>query len=372
MTKQQLKLLACITVAAGTGLAAAPPSVAAGPRMVHPGESIQAAVNAAKPGDVIRIAPGTYRESVLITKPGLTLRGSGSGTVLVPGNRTTKPAKSTKATKATKSTKKAKAAQSCAKQGNGICVLGTASKPVRDVQIRSLALSGFKKNGVWASGTDRLVVQQVVSEKNGTWGIAQEKSVRGVFRHNTVRANGDSGIMIANVVESEGGATDTRGTVVQANRLEANRIGVTLRRVRNLAVIGNEVTGNCGGVFVVGDENKPAAGQMTISGNQIHHNNKSCAATARMPALQGAGIVLTGSQGTLVRSNTIQDNVGKSPYSGGIVLFKSFVGAANSDNAIRDNVVQGNKPADLAGTNTGSGNTFERNRCGASQPTGTC
>ncbi|MEV6790796.1 right-handed parallel beta-helix repeat-containing protein [Streptomyces sp. NPDC051320] len=358
MTKRHLKLLACMAVAAGTSLGAAPPFASATPsigaRVVHPGQSIQAAVNAAQPGDTVYIAPGTYRESVLITKPGLTLMGGGAQTVLMPGTRMTKPA------------------QSCAELGSGICVIGTADKPVTGVHIRSLTLSGFKKNGVWASGTDGLNVRQVVAEKNGTWGIAQEKSVRGVFRDNTVRGNGDSGIMIANVVQSEGSATDTMGTVVRDNRLEDNRIGVTLRRVRNLSVTDNEVTGNCGGVFVVGDENKPTAGEMTISDNWVHHNNKSCPATARMPALQGAGIVLTGSQGTLVRSNTVEDNVGTSPYAGGVVLFKSFVGAANTDNVVRDNVVQRNKPADLAGADNGSGNTFERNRCGASKPTGMC
>jgi nitrous oxidase accessory protein NosD len=360
MTKRQLTLLVCIAVATGTGLGAAPPSAAGGTRTVHPGQSIQAAVNAAQPGDIIRIAPGTYRESVLITKPGLTLMGTGPQTVLVPG------------AKMPKTTATGRTPQTCAQQGSGICVIGSADKAVTGVHIRSLTLSGFKKNGLWASGTEGLDVRRVVSEKNGTWGIAQEKSVRGLFRHNTVRANGDSGIMIANVAAAEGGATNTLGTVVEDNRMENNRIGVTLRRVRNLSVRENEVTGNCGGVFVVGDENKPAAGEMTISGNWIHHNNKSCAATARMPALQGAGIVLTGSQGTLVRSNTIEDNVGSSPYSGGVVLFKSFVGASNTDNLIKDNVVQRNKPADLAGSDNGTGNTFTGNRCEASKPTGKC
>ena len=191
-----------------------------------------------------------------------------------------------------------------------------------------------------------------MSEKNGTWGIAQEKSVRGLFRHNTVRANGDSGIIDRERGRGRGWRDQHPGHGRRGQPDGDNRIGVTLRRVRNLSVRENEVTGNCGGVFVVGDENKPAAGEMTISGNWIHHNNKSCAATARMPALQGAGIVLTGSQGTLVRSNTIEDNVGSSPYSGGVVLFKSFVGASNTDNLIKDNVVQRNKPADLAGPTT--------------------
>jgi nitrous oxidase accessory protein NosD len=351
MTKRQIKGLACLAVVAATGLGTAVPSAAAGRHVVHPGESIQRAVNAAHPGDTIDLAPGTYRESVLITKPGLTLRGAGRGTVLVPG---------------------AAKANACAKAGNGICVLGKAGRVVDGVDIRSLTVSGFKKNGIWASRTDRLNVQQVVARKNGVWGIAQDRSTRGVFTQNAAWDNGDSGIVIANTVDSEGGAIDTKGAVIADNQMMGNRIGATVRRVRNLSIEGNDVTGNCGGLFVVGDESKPRAGAMTISHNQIHENNKSCRATARLPRIQGAGIVLTGAEETTVESNEIRNNVGSSPFSGGIVLFKSVVGAPNNGNVIRDNVVLGNKTADLADKDKGKGNEFIGNQCAASQPAGMC
>jgi nitrous oxidase accessory protein NosD len=358
MTKRQITCLVSIAVAMTSGLGAAAPSAGLDRYAVHPGESIQEAVNAAEPGDTIVLAPGTYRESVLITKADLTLRGSGPATVIKPAPT---------ATPAT-----ARAANACAKEGNGICVMGSADKVVEDVTIRSLTLSGFKKNGVWASGTDRLTVRSVTSEKNGTWGIAQQKSTRGVFRGNTVRDNGDAGIFLANTVDEEGGATDTEGAVITANTLTGNRIGVTVRRLRNLTVYGNTMTGNCGGVFVVGDESKPAAGAMTIRRNQIYQNNKYCPANPRLPFIQGSGIILTGSEATVVRANQVHDNVGSSPLSGGIVLFQSFVGATNTDNVIKDNDVQGNTPADLANRGGGSGNAFLRNRCLASEPAGLC
>jgi pectin methylesterase-like acyl-CoA thioesterase len=47
--------------------------------------TIQAAVNAASPGDTIYICPGVYNEQIRVTKSGLTIRGSGAGlTVLRP------------------------------------------------------------------------------------------------------------------------------------------------------------------------------------------------------------------------------------------------------------------------------------------------
>ncbi len=250
--------------------------------------------------------------------------------------------------------------------------MGTAEQPVVDVDIRSLTVSGFKRNGIWASYTDRLSVQRVIAEKNGTWGIAQERSTRGFFRDNTARDNVESGLFIANTVDREGGATDTLGAVVRRNTLTGNRIGVTVRRVRNLSVYGNTLTGNCGGIFVVGDEGEPGAGDMTIRNNRIHENNKFCKGNSRLPDIQGVGIVLTGAEETVVRSNDIRGNVGASPLSGGILLFKSFVGATNTDNVIRDNVVRDNKPADLANQGTGTGNQFVNNRCASSVPAGMC
>ncbi|MFC8592829.1 nitrous oxide reductase family maturation protein NosD [Streptomyces atroolivaceus] len=359
MSKRHMKCLASVTVATATALGlAAVPSVASGNRdlVVRPGESIQSAVDAAEPGDTVVVLAGTYRESVLITTPGLTLRGTGGRTVIAPPAATG-----------------AKAANACATGGNGLCVIGTKGHTVDDVRIRALTVSGFDKSGIWASWTDGLSVRRVAASRNGTWGIAQERSTRGDFRHNTATGNGDAGIFVANSVSEEGGATDTGGTLVVDNSVSGNRIGVTARRVRNMVIDGNTLTGNCSGVFVVGDESKPAAGAMTISGNRILENNKFCPATPRLSAIQGSGIVLTGSEATIVRSNVIRDNVGSTPLSGGILLFKSFVGALNTDNTVSRNLVQGNKPADLANRDTsGTGNTFVSNTCGTSVPAGMC
>ncbi|MFG2874107.1 nitrous oxide reductase family maturation protein NosD [Streptomyces sp. NPDC048337] len=356
MTNRQFTVLACISVVMAAGLGVAtPPAAAAARHTVHPGESIQEAVDAAQPGDSITVLAGTYHESVHITKP-LTLSGSGAKTVITPPAAA--PAR--------------RADNACVQSGNGICVIGTAEKPVDRVTIRQLKITGFKKSGIWASRTDRMKVERVTSEDNGTWGIAQERSTRGVFRRNLARDNAESGIFLANTIEREGGATDTLGALVDDNMLTGNRIGVTVRRVRNLDVTDNIVTGNCGGVFVVGDEGDPGAGDMTIRGNEIHENNRFCKGNTRLPDIQGVGIVLTGAEDTVVRSNSIRGNRGSSPLSGGILLFKSFVGAKNTDNVIQDNDVRDNLPADLANTGTGTGNRFLDNQCVTSQPAGMC
>jgi nitrous oxidase accessory protein NosD len=353
MTKRQIAYLACTAAVVVSGVGAAAPS--ADSRTVHrvnPGESIQKAVNTAKPGDVIVLSPGTYHESVSITVSGLTLRGAGArSTVIVPDA--------------------ASAAGTCAEAGNGICVTGTESKPVENVTVRSLTLRGFKKNGLWATGTDRLRVERVTSEKNGQWGMSQERSVRGVFRHDTVEANGDAGLFLGNTVDAEAGAFDAQA-VISHNRLLGNRIGLTVRRLRDEAVDHNEATGNCAAMMLVGDENKPRPGALNVRHNYVHDNNKYCAATARLPYLQGSGIVLTGVEDSLVARNIVVDNVGKAPMSGGIVFAKNFKGALNQRNEIRNNLVMGNGTADLARQDTGKGNTFRNNRCAVSAPAGMC
>ena len=379
MTKRHIAYLACATALCGALLGTTPASAAHLTHVVHPGESIQKAVDAAQPGDTVLVLAGIYHESVKVTTPGITLRGEGRYTVLEPAAPTKKPAKkpagSRKPVKkpAKKAARAARAEKSCAEQGNGICVVGAKNNPVQDVTVAALTVKGFSRIGVFAVGADHLTVKRVTAEKNGQWGIAEERSVRSLYRHNIARSNGDAGLFLANSITAEKGATDTGGTLIQDNRLENNRIGVTVRRLRNLTVAGNSVTGNCAGVFVVGDENKPKAGALTVSDNRVEKNNKYCVKTARLAFLQGSGIVLTGAEDTLVTRNLVTGNSGKSPLSGGVVLFKSFVGVTSERNRITDNALWANSPADVVNQEDAkTGNAFEANSCRTSKPSGLC
>ncbi|MDF9811504.1 right-handed parallel beta-helix repeat-containing protein [Streptomyces sp. SPB162] len=350
--RQFRRLVATAVGVAAAGLAAAPPAQAGSVLVVDRGQSIQATVDRAKPGDTVLVLPGTYRESVRITVPGITLRGSGDRTVLNP------PA-------VTKG-------NACAAGGNGICVTGTADRKVTDVTVESLTLSGFAKDALNATGTDRLNVRSVLGRNNGQYGISVEKSTRTHLSGNRLRDNGQAGAFLANLTNGEGGALDTRDAMISGNDLSGNRIGFVARRVRNLTFRNNSMTGNCAGVFVVGDEGKPRAGALRIRHNRIVANNKFCPANARLPFIQGSGIVLTGVENTTVELNRITDNVGTSPMSGGVVLFPSFTGGPNSGNTVKDNTALRNGPADLSDRDTGLGNTFRGNHCLVSAPTGRC
>ena len=342
---------ATATATALITLGAAPPAHAAELHLVRPGESIQQAVDAARPGDTVQLLPGAYRGSVLVTTSRLTIRGAGPASVITPATEET---------------------GACATAGHGICVAGTEGHRLTGVRVEALTVSGFRKNGVNASETDGMTVRSVRAQGNGQQGISQEKSVRGVLSGNEAVDNGQSGIFLANAVDNEGGAIDTDGAEIAHNRLSGNRIGVTVRRARDLTVDHNSISGNCGGVFVVGDEGVPRAGALTVSDNRVVGNNKYCPPNPRLDAIQGTGILFTGAEDSLVTGNRVEDNVGSSSMSGGIVLFRSVVGVPNARITVSGNFASGNGPADLADRDTGTDNVFTRNHCAVSEPAGRC
>ncbi|MBL3664872.1 right-handed parallel beta-helix repeat-containing protein [Streptomyces sp. M2CJ-2] len=355
MRKYQVTCLSCAIAPLVVGMGALAPAASArsgSEQVVRPDQSIQEAVDAAAPGATIVLTRGTYRGSVTLTKP-LTLRGAGEQTVIVPG-------------------KDEEAGSACAEAGDGICVTGTDEQPVTGARIQSLTVEGFKRNGVTATRTDQLEVRRVTARDNGQWGIAQDRSTRASFRYNTASGNGDAGLYTANVFEAdaESKTLDSRGTVISGNRLTGNRIGMTTRRLRNLTVEHNVVTGNCAGVFVVLPR---TVGDLTVRRNAVYENNEHCPASARLPHLQGVGIVLVGTEKVLVTQNAVHDNVGDSPYSGGIVVFGSMDGVSNEQNTVRDNLVLDNGPADLVTRDEkGKDNKFVNNVCQTSEPAGAC
>ncbi|MFD9124999.1 nitrous oxide reductase family maturation protein NosD [Kitasatospora sp. NPDC059571] len=362
MPRRRVHRLAAATAAATTlttvlAGAASPAHATGHLHVVQPGESIQQAVDSAIPGDTVQLLPGTYVGSVRISTPGLTLRGAGPSSVITPGDAAGGTAGD----------------QACAAAGHGLCVVGTDQSPLGGITIEALALTGFRKNGINASATDGMTVRATYIHDNGQQGISQEKSTRAVIVGNESTGNGQSGIFLANIVDGKGnGAIGTRGTMVSGNRLTGNRIGIAVRRLRDLSIEQNDIQGNCGGIFIVGDETVPRAGSLSVTRNQVIANNQYCAPYAGLTHMQGTGILLTGAEDVSVTQNKVSDNVGDSPMSGGIVLFHSLVGVANTRNTVRGNHASGNSPADLVDREGDTTNSFTLNHCSVSEPAGRC
>src|SRR4051812_6815931 len=92
--------------------------------------TIQAAVDAAKPGDWILIDSGVYHEAVLVTTPHLHLRGMDRNAVVVDGQH---------------------------QVGNGIEVLKTDDVSIENLTVRDFdraTVDGEDGNEVWWNGGD--------------------------------------------------------------------------------------------------------------------------------------------------------------------------------------------------------------------------
>jgi hypothetical protein len=344
---------AALTVASGASASASKTIV------VGPGQSIQAAVNRANPGDTILVKAGVYHQSVQIRKDGITLRGSGDfrgGTVLEPPKAFPKTFCNTSF------------------GPTGVCIVGKrvtkngqVITPVTHDTVTALLVTGFPASGVFGYGTDNLTVTRVAALNDGEYGIARFESTDSVFANDTAIGNEEAGFYV--------GDSPLAHSVVRNSRASGNLFGIFIRHARHVTVEGNHLHGNCQGVIVLDDGQPGGAGNATIEHNSVNKNNKFCPPSEDGPALQGGGILLLGATRTLVAGNSVAGNTGKQINSGGIVVAsaKQLTGGSDPNfDTIARNTAYRDHPADLIWDGTGTNVTFTGNHCGTSLPPGLC
>jgi Right handed beta helix region len=329
--------------------------------VVGPGQSIQAAVNQASPGDTVLVKPGVYHQSVQIRTDGITLRGSGDfagGTVLVPPKSVPKTLCNT------------------VFGPTGVCILakkvnlktGAVIKRVSNDTVTALMVSGFPANGVFGYGTNGLTVTRVVAVNDGDYGISRFVSSRTLFAGDTAIGNHEAGFYVGDSPQAD--------TVVRNDQAYGNQFGIFIRHARHVLVTQNRVSGNCQGILVLDDGQRGGAGNATIAENSVFRNNKFCPKNEDTPvATQGGGILLLGATRTLVARNSVAGNKGKQFNSGGIVVLsaRQISGGSNPNfDTIARNTAFRDRPADLRWDGTGTGVRFLANQCATSVPSGLC
>jgi nitrous oxidase accessory protein NosD len=326
-------------------------------RVVRPGESIQAAIDTASPGDTILVKPGTYAEALVVQTDDLTLKGS-KGTVLTMPDS---------------------ADNICTQLSGGtvvgICALGEINPETFEVieyldgpRISGFTIRGFSDSGIIALATDRLQAIGNRAEDNAGYGIFSILSTRPLLAHNKATGNGDAGLYV-------GGEQDVRARVF-ANTSWDNPIGIFLRDVSNGSATGNNVFGNCTGMLLLANAPGPVT-NWKVRHNLVRANNKTdCGEEDPVPS--GSGILLWGASDNEVSRNLVVGNRGEEPFGGGIVLVTAEAeepgGAAiaPSGNVVRRNVALRNRPFDISWDGTGTGNRFVDNLCRTSRPEGLC
>lgn len=293
--------------------------------------TIQAAVDAADPGDLVLIGPGVYQEGVLVETPGLVIRGSDRNTVIIDGEF---------------------------QRENGIAVYADG------VAVENLTLRNATLNGVYWDGVRGYRGSYLTAVDNGDYGIYAFDSSNGVFEHSYASGSPDSGFYV--------GQCDPCQAVLTDLVAEWNGLGYSGTNASGELYIVNSVWRYNGAGIVpntLDSELLPPFHEVTIAGNLIHDNdNRRAPAKSSAWSGLGNGIILAGGNESLVTRNRIFNHA-----VSGIAVTPNLDDKfwMSSDNRVVENVVEGSGRADLALAGpAGRGNCFAGNTFASSLPAG--
>ncbi|MEJ5253807.1 MAG: hypothetical protein WHS89_00505 [Acidimicrobiales bacterium] len=273
--------LGCSSDSSGGGSAtSAPASTGAVLRVPEDFPTIQAAVDAAKPGDLVLIAPGVYREGVVVQTENIVIRGLDRNEVIIDGEFT---------------------------RDNGIKVFADG------VAVENLTVRNNTGNGLFFTGdydSDYVLTgyraSYVTAYNNGDYGIYAFNARLGIIEDSYGSGHPDSAFYI--------GQCNPCDAVIRNVLAENNMLGYSgTNSSTNLYLINSEWRRNMIGVVPNSQDSEKLApqGHMVIAGNYIHDNNNPGVPinndTYRLAS--GTGIVITGGVENLVTKNRVEDNL---------------------------------------------------------------
>src|SRR5688572_3648476 len=283
MTKSRAAVYAIL--AAGFALLSTPTSARAAAFVVNPGESVQAAIDGAADGDVIKVMPGDYTEThggpdaILVTKRlKLIARNSSLGNVRIlpgPGNL------------------------------NGIVVRGAEGALVERVLIKGFIVEGFTNHGIWLEYANKFKIKNNTSANNLHNGIFPTLWGNGLVKNNVSFGALDAGLWVE----------ASENVRVINNEVHTNPTGIELTVSRNVLVKGNDIYNHGVGLGLyhpngaslppLGDD-----GDWDIIGNDIHDNNLPNPVVGglvgQLPS--GIGALVIGVDRVTMLKNTITGN----------------------------------------------------------------
>ncbi len=283
----------------GIAVLATATTAAAHVHRVHPGQSIQDAIDGASPGDTILVEPGTYQEDgtstygLHITTDNLRLIGK-----VIPGQGDAGKVRLLHS--GSQETGIFAAPPGCGYKDSA------CAGELQGFYVRGFTVEGFPQNGIqtrWVNGFKFIRNESVENLNNG---IYPTLSANGLVQNNVSYGSLDTAMWIA-------GSENVR---VIGNEVYGSPIGLEITVANNVWVTHNDIHDNTVGVGLfhpnaAGNPPRPVMANWVIAGNYIHDNNLPNPAPpesfqAGVP--QGVGVLLLGVSDHVIAGNRIEGN----------------------------------------------------------------
>ena len=268
---------ALVFLTSGCGDSSPQPNV-----VVHPGESIQAALAMMPPAAdrwVVKVEAGAYNATVCVDRSGSTLvgevKGEGSAERAVLDG-TVEPGRLLK---------------------DAVIVSGA------NFTMQGFTVRNYSGNGVTTSKTRNIVLRDIIADNSGRYGVYPVESEDILVENCVATGISDAGIYVG----------QSRRAVVRGCRVHGNVAGIEIENTVDALVEDNEAWDNTSGLLAFVLPNNPSkVGQnCTMRNNNVHDNNRvnwgdPTAVVSKIPA--GIGVAVMAADGTVVENNRITGN----------------------------------------------------------------
>jgi parallel beta-helix repeat protein len=239
---------------------------------VKNGESIQAAVSKAKPGDTVQVLPGLYKETVYIDKDNIAIVGviqDGEWPVM-DGER---------------------------KLNDAILYSGSG------IRIENMKIVHYKGNAIMGQAGNNFIIRHNWIVDTGVYGIFPEFGKNGLIEYNVVSGIEDAAIYV--------GMCDN--IQVSNNEVYASVAGIEIENSRHAIVEDNMVYNNAGGILTFITPGLPikTTFDVIIRDNFIvgnNHRNFGAPGSIVSGVPSGTGIIVMAADDVQIENNIIRDN----------------------------------------------------------------